>query len=89
MPHHFLLVVDQFEELFSLCRSEAERKAFVDNLLFAAGSLPLPSGEGSGNEGGPPSSSSLCAPTFTPTVRRSTLCARHCARGRIHRPDEG
>ncbi len=32
-----LLVVDQFEELFSLCRSEAERKAFVDNLITAAG----------------------------------------------------
>jgi len=31
-----LLVVDQFEELFTLCRSAAERKAFVDNLLAAA-----------------------------------------------------
>jgi len=30
-----LLVVDQFEELFSLCHAEAERKAFVDNLLYA------------------------------------------------------
>jgi WD40 repeat protein/DNA-binding SARP family transcriptional activator len=34
---HVLLVVDQFEELFSLCHSEAERKAFVDNLLYATG----------------------------------------------------
>ncbi|MGQ0604905.1 MAG: nSTAND1 domain-containing NTPase, partial [Anaerolineales bacterium] len=33
---HVLLVVDQFEELFTLCRSEAERRAFVDNLLTAA-----------------------------------------------------
>jgi WD40 repeat protein/DNA-binding SARP family transcriptional activator len=33
---HVLLVVDQFEELFSLCRDEVERKAFVDNLLYAA-----------------------------------------------------
>jgi WD40 repeat protein len=32
---HLLLVVDQFEELFTLCRSETERKAFVDNLLTA------------------------------------------------------
>ncbi|MGD2050690.1 MAG: BTAD domain-containing putative transcriptional regulator, partial [Chloroflexota bacterium] len=32
-----LLVVDQFEELFSLCHDEVERKAFVDNLLYAAG----------------------------------------------------
>ncbi len=29
------LVVDQFEELFTLCRHEAERQAFVDNLLMA------------------------------------------------------
>jgi WD40 repeat protein/class 3 adenylate cyclase len=32
----FLLVVDQFEELFTLCRHEPERRAFVDNLLYAA-----------------------------------------------------
>ncbi len=31
-----LLVVDQFEELFTLCRSEEERTAFLDNLLAAA-----------------------------------------------------
>jgi len=31
-----LLVIDQFEELFSLCRSEAERSAFIGNLLCAA-----------------------------------------------------
>ncbi|MCL4300756.1 MAG: hypothetical protein KJ077_33780 [Anaerolineae bacterium] len=34
-PRHLLLVVDQFEELFTLCRDEAERRAFVDNLLTA------------------------------------------------------
>jgi WD40 repeat protein/DNA-binding SARP family transcriptional activator len=33
---HLLLLVDQFEELFTLCRAEAERRAFVDNLLYAA-----------------------------------------------------
>ena len=33
---HVLLVVDQFEELFTLCRSEAEQAAFVENLLLAA-----------------------------------------------------
>jgi WD40 repeat protein/DNA-binding SARP family transcriptional activator len=32
-----LLVVDQFEELFTLCRDEAARRAFIDNLLYAAG----------------------------------------------------
>ena len=32
---HLLLVVDQFEELFALCRSEEERTAFIDNLLTA------------------------------------------------------
>ncbi len=32
---HTLLVVDQFEELFTLCRDEFEREAFIDNLLNA------------------------------------------------------
>ena len=31
-----LLVVDQFEELFALCRSEQERSSFVGNLLTAS-----------------------------------------------------
>ncbi len=31
-----LLVIDQFEELFILCRSDEERTAFIDNLLIAA-----------------------------------------------------
>ena len=31
-----LLVVDQFEEVFTLCKDPSERKAFVDNLLAAA-----------------------------------------------------
>jgi WD40 repeat protein/transcriptional regulator with XRE-family HTH domain len=30
-----LLGVDQFEELFTLCRDEAERQAFIDNLMAA------------------------------------------------------
>lgn len=30
-----LLVIDQFEELFTLCRDETERRAFVDNLMYA------------------------------------------------------
>lgn len=33
---YLLLVVDQFEELFSLCHDDSERQAFVDNLLYAA-----------------------------------------------------
>ncbi len=33
---YLLLVIDQFEELFALCRSEAERSAFIDNLITAA-----------------------------------------------------
>ncbi|MGW3961506.1 nSTAND1 domain-containing NTPase [Amycolatopsis sp. NPDC005003] len=32
-----VIVVDQFEELFTLCRDEDERRAFVDCLLTAAG----------------------------------------------------
>ena len=31
-----LLVIDQFEELFTLCRDESERRAFVNNLITAA-----------------------------------------------------
>jgi WD40 repeat protein/class 3 adenylate cyclase len=30
-----LLVVDQFEEIFALCRDEEERRAFIDALLYA------------------------------------------------------
>lgn len=33
---NFPLVVDQFEELFTLCRDEKEQAAFVNNLLTAA-----------------------------------------------------
>jgi WD40 repeat protein/transcriptional regulator with XRE-family HTH domain len=33
---HVLFVVDQFEELFALCRSEEERASFISNLLTAA-----------------------------------------------------
>ena len=33
---HLLLVVDQFEELFTLCKDADERRHFVDNLLAAA-----------------------------------------------------
>src|SRR5258706_3051168 len=32
---HTLLVLDQFEELFTLCHDEFEREAFIDNLLTA------------------------------------------------------
>lgn len=34
-PQHFVLVVDQFEELFTLCHSDFEREAFLDNLMDA------------------------------------------------------
>ena len=30
------IIVDQFEELFTLCQDPSERKAFIDNLLCAA-----------------------------------------------------
>jgi WD40 repeat protein len=38
---YLLIVVDQFEEIFTLCRAENERKAFIDNLLTAVES-PVP-----------------------------------------------
>jgi WD40 repeat protein/transcriptional regulator with XRE-family HTH domain len=37
-----LLVVDQFEELFTLCRSEEERAGFIDNLLKGAAEVDGP-----------------------------------------------
>ena len=33
---HLLLIVDQFEELFTLCEDEKLRQAFIDNLMFSA-----------------------------------------------------
>jgi len=33
---HALLIVDQFEELFTLCRSDVEQTGFIDNLVNAA-----------------------------------------------------
>ena len=32
----FILLVDQFEEVFTRCQNEKQRGAFIDNLLFAA-----------------------------------------------------
>jgi WD40 repeat protein len=32
----FVVLVDQLEEVFTLCEEEAERRAFLDNLLYAA-----------------------------------------------------
>lgn len=36
MPVPVLLVIDQMEELFTSCREESERRAFIENLLNAA-----------------------------------------------------
>jgi len=51
VPRHTLLVIDQFEELFTLCRDEFEREAFIDNLLAALTPPPLPLGEARRGEG--------------------------------------
>jgi len=37
-----LLVIDQFEELFTLCHSESERITFIENLLAAASEMAGP-----------------------------------------------
>ena len=42
-PRHELLVVDQFEELFTLCRDRTKRHAFIAALLATA-STPSPAG---------------------------------------------
>jgi WD40 repeat protein/DNA-binding SARP family transcriptional activator len=36
-PRRVLLVVDQFEELFTLCHDDLEREQFIDNLVNALG----------------------------------------------------
>lgn len=33
-----VVLVDQFEEIYSLCKEASERQAFIENLLYAAGS---------------------------------------------------
>jgi WD40 repeat protein/serine/threonine protein kinase len=37
---YLLLVVDQFEEIFTLCHAEAERQLFIENLLYATAVTP-------------------------------------------------
>jgi WD40 repeat protein len=84
---HLLLVVDQFEELYTACKDEALRRAFVDNLLYAAG-LPSPQpspqqgegvsplslvGRGAGGEGQSPE-----GPTLVVIALRADFYA-HCA----------
>jgi hypothetical protein len=36
LPTRLLLIIDQFEELFTLCRDETERRSFINNLVNAA-----------------------------------------------------
>ena len=48
---HTLLLIDQFEELFTLCRDEFEREAFIDNLLTALAPSPLSQWERGWGEG--------------------------------------
>ncbi len=40
---HLLLVIDQFEEIFTLCRSAEERQAFINNLVYAVSDAQSPS----------------------------------------------
>ena len=40
--NHLLLVIDQFEELFTLCKDEDKQKAFIDNLITAVSSTNSP-----------------------------------------------
>ena len=37
---HLILVIDQFEELFTLCDDPTQRDHFIDNLLFALNAKP-------------------------------------------------
>ena len=68
---HLLLVVDQFEELFTLCKDADERRHFVDNLLTAA----QPDGVDDGHH--------HAARRLLPPLRR----VRRTAHGAGQRPD--
>ena len=35
---HIVLIVDQFEEVYTLCEDEETRRAFIDNLMYSASS---------------------------------------------------
>jgi len=41
-PPPYLLVIDQLEELFSVCNSTEERHCFINNILWAATSVHIP-----------------------------------------------
>jgi len=63
-----LLVVDQFEETFTLCKDPGERKAFVENLLTASSTRA-------------PGRCSWCSPygpIFTITAPSTRACAWPC-----------
>lgn len=64
-PH--LIVVDQFEELFTLCSDAAQRQAFLDRLLslLAAQKSKIENQK----------SSSPCAPTSGANAPASPICA--------------
>jgi len=70
---HLLLVVDQFEELFTACKDEALRRAFVGNLLYAVGAAsPVAEATGEGwREAGD-------GPTLVVIALRADFYA-HCA----------
>ena len=86
-----LLVVDQFEELFTLCRSESEREAFIENLLVAAGvempvaeeaaegmSLEQVGRDGAGNDGSGQDTQSQDGPVVAVIALRADFYS-HCA----------
>jgi hypothetical protein len=75
-----LMVVDQFEELFALCRSEQEEASFIGNLLSAASEadgpvMVLPHH---------PARGLLCSLRGIPSI---TQCA--CKTSEVYRRDDG
>jgi energy-coupling factor transporter ATP-binding protein EcfA2 len=70
-----LLVVDQFEETFTLCRSEVARAAFIAKLLSLA-STPLSlAGRGAGGKGHP----AAAEPPTTVVIALRADFYSHCA----------
>ncbi len=68
----FVVIIDQLEEIFTVCESEAERSEFFDEI----GTLAADAARAA------PWWCSACGPTSTRGPPRTRCCARRCSPGR-------
>ncbi|MCF0085839.1 MULTISPECIES: AAA family ATPase [unclassified Streptomyces] len=76
-PAPLVLVIDQFEETFTMCRDEAERQAFIEALGALTGAGPAPAAENTAGAGPGPSVSAVLGlrADFYPAALRRPLLA--------------